>query len=468
MITRFDIDERVREWGLAEQVVEKDYVLGWALWGIGSDPLLSQKWVFKGGTCLKKCFLETYRFSEDLDFTVLPDGPLLPEEITPILRGVLERIGDASGVDFTRREFVLQKHAQYEYTEGRIYYVGPRQTPGVASIKLDLSRAEKVVRPTVSKRIVHAYPDTLPEPATVGCYCATELFAEKIRALGDRCRPRDLFDIVNMHRREEFSANPQEVRAALAEKCQHKQLPVPTYASITTPERLAALKADWENMLGHQLPALPQVDDFLAVLTEFFQWLEGAAEKAALPGIAVAAMEAVEADWRPPPTVQTWGGKVPIETIRYAAVNMLCVELGYKGTKRTIEPYSLRRTSAGKYILCAVRVDNREDRAYRVDRIESVRLTNRSFSPKYRIEFTSSGTVAAPRYTPRSRSTPAGPADVFRTPGVFHVVKCNFCGRTFHRHSSNTKLNEHKQKGGTYRCPGSGHYGTYLGMRTSK
>ena len=35
---------------------------------------------FKGGTCLKKCYFETYRFSEDLDFT-LRDGSHLDEEL---------------------------------------------------------------------------------------------------------------------------------------------------------------------------------------------------------------------------------------------------------------------------------------------------------------------------------------------------------------------------------------------------
>jgi predicted nucleotidyltransferase component of viral defense system len=64
------MNERVREWGLREDVVEKDYVIGWLLWGIGSNPAFSTSWAFKGGTCLKKCYLETYRFSEDLDFTV--------------------------------------------------------------------------------------------------------------------------------------------------------------------------------------------------------------------------------------------------------------------------------------------------------------------------------------------------------------------------------------------------------------
>jgi len=58
MINRLDIETRVREWGLREDVVEKDYALGWVLWGIGSDPLLSKAWAFKGGTCLKKWLRE--------------------------------------------------------------------------------------------------------------------------------------------------------------------------------------------------------------------------------------------------------------------------------------------------------------------------------------------------------------------------------------------------------------------------
>ena len=79
MIDRRALNERVREWGLREEVVEKDYVIGWVLWGIGSEPQLSTSWAFKGGTCLKKCYLDTYRFSEDLDFTVIPGGGGLPE-----------------------------------------------------------------------------------------------------------------------------------------------------------------------------------------------------------------------------------------------------------------------------------------------------------------------------------------------------------------------------------------------------
>ena len=83
MITRTDLNERINEWGIREDVIEKDYVIGWVLWGIGSDPSLSTSWVFKGGTCLRKCYVETYRFSEDLDFTVLPGGPAEASQVIP-------------------------------------------------------------------------------------------------------------------------------------------------------------------------------------------------------------------------------------------------------------------------------------------------------------------------------------------------------------------------------------------------
>jgi predicted nucleotidyltransferase component of viral defense system len=70
VIDRAEILRLANEFGLEARIVEKDYVLGWVLAGISRDPVMSETWIFKGGTCLKKCFFETYRFSEDLDFTI--------------------------------------------------------------------------------------------------------------------------------------------------------------------------------------------------------------------------------------------------------------------------------------------------------------------------------------------------------------------------------------------------------------
>ena len=103
MISRADINDRVRRWELREDVVEKNYVLGWVLWGIGTEPRLHDTWVFKGGTCLKKCFIETFRFSEDLDFTVLENGPIEPDEVLEAISRLLDLVNQESGIDLHSR-----------------------------------------------------------------------------------------------------------------------------------------------------------------------------------------------------------------------------------------------------------------------------------------------------------------------------------------------------------------------------
>jgi len=73
MIPKQEILQITTDTNLSAQVIEKDYVLGWILAGINRHAALSESWVFKGGTCLKKCYFDTYRFSEDLDFTLKLD-----------------------------------------------------------------------------------------------------------------------------------------------------------------------------------------------------------------------------------------------------------------------------------------------------------------------------------------------------------------------------------------------------------
>jgi predicted nucleotidyltransferase component of viral defense system len=456
MIARAAIDERVQEWGLREDVVEKDYVLGWLLWGIGTDPVLSRTWVFKGGTCLKKCYIETYRFSEDLDFTVLPDGPVAPEEAAPAIARVLERVTDASGIDFSAMQPRFRTRASGRSTEGRVYYRGPRAAPMAASIKLDLSRDEALARPAVPRPIAHAYDDELPEPATVLCYCFEEVFAEKIRAMGERSRPRDLYDIVNLYRRPDLRLQATEIRAVLIEKCTTKGVPVPTFASVQSSELVAELESEWANMLAHQLPVLPPFAQFWDELAALFPWLEGGATEAPLQPLALARDE--DTTWTPPPTVTTWRAGVPLEEVRFAAVNHLCVELGYGGSSRLIEPYSLRRTRDGNLTLHALRADTGEHRSYRVDRIHSARATTQPFTPTYAIEFSAAGPMAAPPTTTRPRATTRPPRSgrVSRN-GPIYVIECLVCGKRFDRKRPGTRLNPHKDPNG-WPCPGRSGY----------
>src|SRR5579862_213571 len=87
MIDRREILEAASSFSLLPSIVEKDYVLGWMLAGIYAHEELSESWIFKGGTCLKKCYFETYRFSEDLDFTV-PKGAIY--ELVSIKEALIE------------------------------------------------------------------------------------------------------------------------------------------------------------------------------------------------------------------------------------------------------------------------------------------------------------------------------------------------------------------------------------------
>ena len=459
MITRADIVERVGEWQLTEEVVEKDYVLGWLLWGLGSDPVLGDQWVFKGGTCLKKCYIETHRFSEDLDFTVLPKGPYRPEQIEALLARTLARVHDASGIEFSSKPPMLRLRPDGLSTEGRIYYIGPRQTPLAARVKLDISANETVIRPPVLREIAHPYPDG-PLPGRARCYSFEELFAEKIRAMAQRARPRDLYDIINLFRRNDLRLYPELIRRALDEKCAAKGIATPTAADFADSPLITALEGDWSQMLAHQLPALPPLQAFLDELPLLFGWLDGSIVFDDLPPLPGTRGEQA---WSPPPTVATWRAGIPLETVRFAATNHLCVELHYDGRWRLIEPYSLRRSSAGRLLLHAERSDGNGHRTYGVDKIAGLRVTTVPFRPRYPIEFSAQG----PLYAPSKGRTPTRSARRRDSPrnqraAPVHLYQCTRCGKEFRHSRRDATLRAHKDP---YGYPCAGRHGTYTGIK---
>src|SRR5450759_853385 len=56
-------------------------------------------WVFKGGTCLKKCYFETYRFSEDLDFTLSDESHLGIDFPVPTFREIGAWVYEQTGIE---------------------------------------------------------------------------------------------------------------------------------------------------------------------------------------------------------------------------------------------------------------------------------------------------------------------------------------------------------------------------------
>ena len=458
MIERREILDTATRMSLTPHVVEKDYVLGWMLAGISAHPALRDIWLFKGGTCLKKCFFETYRFSEDLDFTLTDAAHLDNTFLTRTFSEVGTWIYERTGIELPANLQTFDIYTNPRGTtscQGKISYRGPVATRDLPRIKLDLTADERVVLAPVRVSVFHPYSDAPTDGINVLAYAYEELFGEKVRALAERTRPRDLYDVINLFRNADARPHASVMLDVLRQKCEFKGITVPVLSDVE--RHRDELENLWDNMLAHQLPILPPYESFWNELPGFFEWLEGGVEPIIPAAYAVSAGDVVlrQRDLRLPVTGQA---QSMIEIIRFAAGNRLLVDLGYQGSTRRIEPYSLRRTQAGNIILHAFNVDRGEHRSYRVDQLQDARVTNTPFVPRYEVELTPQGPViVAPaadrphhalfRAAPvRPRSTP-----LRRTSGqgqLVHIYQCPLCNKKFRRNSHDSHLNPHKNEWG--------------------
>ncbi|MCD6570955.1 MAG: nucleotidyl transferase AbiEii/AbiGii toxin family protein [Deltaproteobacteria bacterium] len=448
-----------REFGLRPDIIEKDYALGWVIAGIFNHRALKAEWIFKGGTCLKKCFFETYRFSEDLDFTLTDPDHLQEKFLMDTFIEIADWIYEQSGIEIppdTFRFEVYQNPRGHLSVQGRIGYRGPLHKRGdLPRVKLDLTNDELLALEPIIREVHHPYSDRPTKGFHIQCYCYEELFAEKVRALAERERPRDLYDVVHLYRYDDMKPDRAVVLNTLEKKCHFKGIMLPTITSLENqPERIE-LESEWENMLAHQLPILPPFEQFWQELPQIFEWLYGAVPKIVARSYPIGAQ--IDPTWQPPARGQLWGTKVPLEIIRFAAANYLCVDLAYKGSHRLIEPYSLRRTKDGNLLLHAIRHDDKEHRSYRIDRIEDATLTKTTFVPKYTIELNPTGPISAFAdhrafaLSSSRKAIPISPRSHKTSYGPTYVIECPICGKRFTRKTNNTKLNKHKDKQG-YPC----------------
>lgn len=246
--------------------------------------------------------------------------------------------------------------------------------------------------PVARRSISHPYPDGMafPGDATVACYSLDELFAEKTRALFERTRPRDLYDVAHLGERH-GELRLDACRKLFREKCAAKGFVAPTAAALMAVVRGAEeLRSEWANMLGHQLPALPDVEHVLSRVGSLVAWID----EPVMP-VPVSVV-------RPPvpmrPGERTiaprggyyWGGGQRLEVVRFAGANLLMIAFDYNGKQRLAEPYSLRRKGTGNLLLYAWEDDETHIKAFDTAKMHSVTTTNVGFVPRYRVEFTGS------------------------------------------------------------------------------
>ena len=142
MIKPREIQQKAREIGVRDQQIEKDYVLSWILKGISQHEQLSKAIVFKGGTVLKKIYFEDYRYSEDLDFTLLaPDTT--NEQIFQWFREIFEYIREEANIPL---EIIDNNEHEDGGINFYISFIGPLGGQGNNKrTKVDISRCEQLV-----------------------------------------------------------------------------------------------------------------------------------------------------------------------------------------------------------------------------------------------------------------------------------------------------------------------------------
>lgn len=260
MISLLEIRQKAAEWGLRLDAVEKDYVLSCLLWGLFRQPNLVRSLAFKGGTALRKVYFPTYRFSEDLDFTIVES--IEQSELETLLKAALGSVQDASGL---RLNLAMLRQTRDEEGgeayESRIEYLGPIQRRGanLPRVKLDLSAYELVVLPPLPRPLLNLYSELLD--VHIPSYTLEEILAEKFRALLRRTRARDLFDIWFLLKHHREALTLPTVARLFEEKRLFKGFSFTGPADFWTPAHQAGFAASWEKSLGYQVRNLSPFDE---------------------------------------------------------------------------------------------------------------------------------------------------------------------------------------------------------------
>ena len=240
---------------IPDYVLERDYCLAWFLAALAESDLKATLG-FKGGTALKRCYFGDYRFSEDLDFTLIASVTL--DELKGPLESVYASVREASGIVFAFDREDRQKHEN-----GFTFYLryeGP--LPKGNDVKVDITLREKLVYALQERAVLRGYEEfaDLPENRTLRAYSLEEIATEKTLALADKARnePRDLYDLWHLTSNESIALGT--LADGMRQKLEFRGKPCEGLTdAIRTKE--ARLRALWDKRLGYQMAVLPEFDE---------------------------------------------------------------------------------------------------------------------------------------------------------------------------------------------------------------
>lgn len=205
---------------------------------------------------MKRCFFGDYRFSEDLDFTLVDEVSF--EIILAGLDRLFEDVRQLSGVSLRYAREDRHSHANtYAFYIG---YEGPLPG-GRKEIRVDITIRELIVSPLIERSVLRAYEEytDLPEDALIRVYALEEIATEKIMAVTDPARnePRDLYDLWFLV--DGGHVELTDLGEALRQKLAFKGRAVRRLREVLVGKE-TRLRRDWERRLSDQMAQLPPFD----------------------------------------------------------------------------------------------------------------------------------------------------------------------------------------------------------------
>ena len=252
MIKSGEIQKKARRLGVRDQQIEKDYVLSWILQGIATHKILSKIIVFKGGTVLKKVYFDDYRFSEDLDFSLINDE-IENQQIINYFKEAFNYVKEEANI-------ILGIIETNEHKDGGINfyisYTGPLGGGGANKrVKVDISRNEVLEFSPIAKNVFLTYSDQSEHKLL--CYTLEEIVIEKMRSIMQRMQARDFYDLWYLS--EIHGIDITFYTNEFVNKCKNKDLdPVNFFEKLEN--RLPLYKARWQKSMKEQIHDLPEFE----------------------------------------------------------------------------------------------------------------------------------------------------------------------------------------------------------------
>lgn len=266
---------RAKELQLDSRIIELDYLLSWLLKSVAEDPVLGSRLVFKGGTALKKCYFGNYRFSEDLDFTALPDTlsrDQLNVRISEITAKAQQAMSEYAPIILQWSRYTEKEPHPDNQEAFKIRAQFPTQHEPLVSAMIEVSFSEELLFKPALRGIFHDYGESFQQEVLV--YSLEEIILEKLRGIlqhtkklhekgWTRSRTRDYYDLYRLMRYEPALFENGNLAHYLKKKCEAKKVFFQSVSDFFDPRFLEEVHKDWDHHLGYLVKDLPPLQEVL-------------------------------------------------------------------------------------------------------------------------------------------------------------------------------------------------------------